>query len=87
MPYKLAITVNVIAAFLDSLGLKMGTPLEMASVPLMATAPAEKARSTSHNVTGSSMGKMGGGLAGVSEWVITLMTPTTIIAAKLKMNR
>ena len=48
IPSKLAITVRVMAAFLDSFGLKTGTPLEMASVPLIATAPAEKARSTSH---------------------------------------
>ena len=67
IPNRLAITVSVIAAFLDALGLKTGTPFEMASVPLMATAPAEKARSTSHNVTGSRTGKRGGPLAGVSE--------------------
>ena len=79
--------MRVIAAFLDSLGLKTGTPLEMASVPLIATAPAEKARSTSHNVTGYRTGKSGGGVAGVSEWVITFMIPTMSITPKLKMKR
>ena len=84
---KLAITVSVIAAFLDSFGLKTGTPLDMASVPLIATAPAEKALNTSHNVTGFTICKIGGGDAGTSECVRTLIIPTIIIAAKLKMNR
>ena len=51
-PSKVAIIVSVVAAFLDSYGLKTGTPFEIASVPLMATAPAEKARNTNHSVTG-----------------------------------
>ena len=75
------------AAFFDSLGLKIGTPLEMASVPLIATAPAEKARSTSHNVTGSSTGKIGGGVTGVRVCVKTLMMPTISITEKQPMKR
>jgi hypothetical protein len=75
------------AAFLDSFGLKTGTPLDIASVPLMATAPAEKARNISHNVTDWVIGKMGGGVAGTSECVKTLIMPTSSITAKLKMKR
>jgi hypothetical protein len=86
MASKLAITVKVAAAFLDSFGLKTGTPLEIASVPLMATAPAENDLNTSHNVTGCAICKIGGGVAGTSECVKTLIIPTIIIAAKLKMN-
>jgi hypothetical protein len=79
--------VKVVAAFFDSLGLKMGTPFEMASVPLMATAPAEKARNINHKVTGSSTGKMGGGVTGVRVCVKTLMIPITSIIEKLMMKR
>ncbi len=60
-----AIIVSVIAAFFDSGGLKAGTPLEIASVPLIATEPAENARRTSHNVRGSVASSMGGWRRGV----------------------
>ncbi len=38
-----AIKINVVAAFFDSGFLNAGTPLEMASTPVSATAPEEKA--------------------------------------------
>jgi hypothetical protein len=75
------------AAFLDSGGLKTGTPLDIASVPLMATAPAENARKINHKVMGWAICKSGGGVAGTREWVKTLITPTIIIPAKLKIKR
>ncbi len=43
----MAIAVRVAAAFFGSGGLKAWTPLAMASVPVRATEPAEKARSRS----------------------------------------
>ena len=41
-----AITVNVVRALTASGGLKAGTPSDMASVPVRAVEPEEKARST-----------------------------------------
>ncbi len=43
--------MSVLAAFRDSLGLNAGTPLEIASTPVRATAPEEKARIRRKNVT------------------------------------
>ena len=86
-PSKVAITVSVTAAFLDSFGLKTGTPLEIASVPLIATAPAEKALSINHNVTGCAICRIGGGVAGVSVCVKTLIMPTSSRIEKLTMKR
>ncbi len=41
-----AMYASVDAAFFDSGGLKAGTPVAIASVPVSATAPAAKARSS-----------------------------------------
>ena len=45
-------TPRVVAAFFASGGLKAGTPVAMASVPVSATAPAAKARNSSRSVSG-----------------------------------
>ncbi len=65
-PSSVAMMVKVIAAFLDSGFWNAGTPFEIASVPLIATAPAEKARRINHRVSVSVCGRMGGGAAGWS---------------------
>ena len=49
----MAIAPRVEAAFFDSGGLKAGTPVAIASVPVSATAPAAKARSRRSAVTSS----------------------------------
>ena len=46
-----AIAISVRAAFRDSGGLKAGTPVAIASVPVRATAPDAKARSRMRIVT------------------------------------
>ena len=46
-----AIAISVRAAFFDSGGLKAGTPVAIASVPVRATAPDAKARSRIRIVT------------------------------------
>ncbi len=43
--------MSVVAALCDSGFLKAGTPLEMASTPVSATAPEENARSSSRTVS------------------------------------
>ena len=45
MPRIIAIQVSVVAAFFDSFRRNAGTPLEIASTPVSATAPDEKPRS------------------------------------------
>ena len=45
VPRIVAIQVSVMAAFLDSFRWNAGTPLEIASTPVSATAPDEKPRS------------------------------------------
>ena len=50
-PRTPAITIRVVAAFLDSGGLNAGTPVAIASVPVSATAPDENARSSTRMPT------------------------------------
>ena len=49
---RMAMAVSVVAAFFDSGGLKAGTPLAIASVPVRATEPLAKARSSRKIVSG-----------------------------------
>ena len=86
-PRRAAITVKVVAAFFDSGGWKEGTPLEIASVPLIATEPAENARRTSHKVSGPVAEIMGGGVAGWRVPVKDLNNPMPIMANIPKMKR
>ena len=61
-----AMTVRVVAAFLDSGLWNAGTPLAMASTPVSATEPLANARRTSRMVSGSSgLGAPGSGLVAV----------------------
>ena len=46
-------TMSVVAAFFDSGGLKAGTPVAMASVPVRATAPDANARRSRTTPTAS----------------------------------
>jgi len=80
-PSNVAIMVQGRGAFFDSLGLKTGTPLEIASVPLMATAPAETRASTSHNVTVQAQVKSAAAPPG-KRMCETLMMPTISIRKK-----
>ena len=60
-----AIQASVIAAFRDSGARKAGIPLEIASVPVMAVHPDEKARSTRNHVR-ASIAAGGGSVTGSS---------------------
>ena len=51
------IQLSVIRALRHSVGLNAGTALEMASMPVMAVAPAANARSTSSTVTACTMAR------------------------------
>ncbi len=56
MPSRIAITVSVFAAFLDSGGLNAGTPLAIASTPVRATDPPANALSRRKSVSVSVAG-------------------------------
>ena len=56
MPIKTAITINVIPALCVSRGLKAGTPLLIASMPVKAVQPAAKVCSIRTGVTATSAG-------------------------------
>jgi len=53
VPIRIAITINVVWAFLTSGGLKAGTPFPIASMPVSAVQPEARACSTRKVVTGS----------------------------------
>ncbi len=67
-------TARVVAALRASGGLKAGTPVAMASVPVRPTAPAEKARTASNTRARP--------LMSTADWAIDgyeASTPTTMI--------
>ena len=69
VPRTTAIHPSVIAAFRDSGARNAGIPLEIASVPVIATQPPEKARSTRNHVrasTGGIVTGVGGGIVPVT---------------------
>ena len=86
-----AIAMRVVAAFLDSGGLKAGTPVAIASVPVRATAPEAKARRRMRRPTAwvvwSSAAIYSGDGARLSPRTTILKVPIPIISRALNRNR
>ena len=94
MPRIVAIHVRVVAAFFDSGRRNAGTPLEMASTPVSATAPEEKPRNRMKRLSEPPASfRPGSALCGLNGigWIPpnqpnhVLVSPMKIIALTMKM--
>ena len=90
-PRTPAMIIKVVAAFFDSGGLKAGTPVAIASVPVSATAPEAKARRRTMTPTAWVVWEaaaMASGEGGRVSCRTTMRnTPTPIIRNALPRNR
>src|SRR4030095_5057735 len=83
-----AIISIVEAAFLDSGGLKAGTPLDTASTPVMAVQPLAKAVSNRNSVNGSTFDDVWSTAGtGWTDPVNTCHTPNPISVRVVKMKK
>ena len=83
-----AISNMVVAAFLDSGGLNAGTPFDIASTPVIAVQPLEKAVSSRKSVSGPPTGSIGfTATTGVTSPVRTRHAPRPIIARIVTMKK
>src|SRR5258705_10017784 len=93
-PRIVAIHTSVVAAFFDSLRRNAGTPLEIASTPVSATAPDVKPRSSTNRLSvppvAATVGSATAGLNGMG-WMPPnqpnhdLVSPRKIIALSVRM--